>query len=338
MMSNVNMADIADAAGVSIATVGRVIHNNGYVSEQARKKVEKAVVHLGYVPNSLARALKRQKSGVIGSMVVYNQNNLYQQINDSIIAATNRYGYELLTIEGRPGRHDEERIIQRFIGMQVDALVITSNNHVLPSHFERLRSLNVPVVTVERTYDNGYADNLTVEDRAGSREAVARMAAKGHRRIGLIAANLFDSVEKDRYAGYLAALEEIGITPDQDLIRLVPDYRAEYAYDAMKELMTLSSPPTAVFITADTMAAGAMQYLYEMHIRVPDDISLVGYDNALSALLSPPIDSVGLAVEGIGETILELIDRRLKNSKASPETRSIGTVYVDRGTVKDRNR
>lgn len=335
-MPSVNMVDIAEAAGVSLATVGRVIHNNGYVSEQARQRVEKAVTELGYVPNTLARALKRQKSGVIGSMVVYNQNNLYQRINESIIAAANRHGYELLTLEGRLYQHDEEQIIQRFIGMRVDALVITSNSNVLPSYFERLHVLNIPVVAVERTYDNGYADNLVVEDRKGSQDAVTRMVAKGHRRIGFIAAQLFERVEKERYEGYVTALEEAGIKLDRDLIRLVPDYRREYAYGAMKKLMSLSAPPTAVFITADTMAAGAMQYLYEQRLRVPDDISLAGYDNVLSAFLSPPIDSVDLAIKNIGESVLSLVDRRLKNPNASPESRIVETIYVDRGTIKNR--
>lgn len=333
-MSNSNMADIAKAAGVSIATVGRVIHNNGYVSEEARRRVEEAVSQFGYVPNSLARALRTNKSGVIGSLVVYNMNNLYQKINVSVIAAAEARGYELLTIEGRQGRRDEERIIRRFIGMRVDAIVITSNLDVPKYLFEQLHSLSIPVVAIERTYDERYVDNVAVLDLEGAREAVGKMVARGHRRIALIAKELCDSVEIGRYGGYRAALEAGGIEIDESLIRLIPGYFREHGREAMRSLMALSDPPTAVFVTADMVAAGAMQHLYERGIRIPDGMSIAGYDNVLAASLSPAIDSVDFAAKDIGGTVMDLIARRQADNDAPSATRRVGTVYVDRGTVR----
>ncbi len=329
------MADIAKAAGVSIATVGRVIHKNGYVSGDARERVEKAVRELGYVPNALARALKKNRSGVIGSLVVYNLNNLYQKINNSVIEAAEKHGYELVTIEGRWGHGDEARIVKRFIGMRVDALVITSNRSVTPEIFRALREADIPVVCVERTHDVERVDNLVVRDVEGAREAVEHMIARGHRRIALIARELVDDVERRRCGGYRAALEAAGIAVDEALIRLVPQYRVEEGYEAMRALLALERPPTAAFITADSMAAGAMQCLYERGLRVPDDLSVAGYDNVLAASLSPPIDSVDLAASDIGETVMELIERRLNDMGAPGINRFISTVYVDRGTVKE---
>lgn len=328
------MSDVARAAGVSIATVGRVIHRNGYVSRDARARVEKAVRELGYVPNVLARALKKNRSGVIGSLVVYNLNNLYQKINNSVIEAAEKHGYELVTIEGRWGHGDEAQIVNRFIGMRVDALVITSNRGVTPDIFRALREAEIPVVCVERTYDAECVDNLVVEDFEGAREAVRRMIARGHRRVALIARDLIDDVERRRHAGYCAALAAAGLAQDEALIKMVPQYRAECGHAAMGELLALQRPPTAAFITADTMAAGAMQRLYEAGLRIPDDMSVAGYDNVLAASLSPPIDSVDLTAENIGETVMELIKRRLNNLDAPGENRLISTRYVDRGTVK----
>jgi LacI family transcriptional regulator len=330
-----NMTDVAKAAGVSIATVGRVIHKNGYVSQGARERVEKAVRELGYVPNALARALKKKSSGVIGSLVAYSLNNLFQKINNSVIEAAEEHGYELVTIEARPGRGEEARIVNRFIGMRVDAIVITSNRFVPPEVFRALREEGIPVVCVERNYDFEFVDNLTVSDFEGGRSAVARMAARGHRRIALIAKELVDIVEVGRHEGYRAALRDAGIEIDGRLIRLVKQYERQYGYEEMRALMALKDPPTAVFVTADTMAAGAMQYLYEAGLRIPDDVSIAGYDNVISALLSPPIDSVDLATADIGETVVELIERRLNRPDAPGERRMISTVYVDRGTVKE---
>jgi LacI family transcriptional regulator len=329
-----NMADIAKAAGVSIATVGRVIHKNGYVSGDARERVEKAVRELGYVPNVLARALKKNRSGVIGSLVVYNLNNLYQKINNAVIEAAEKHGYELVTIEARAGRGDEARIVNRFIGMRVDALVITSNRFIPPALFGALREAGIPVVCVERNYAFEWVDNLTVLDLEGAREAVSRMIARGHSRVALIARELLDSVERGRHDGYRAAFAAAGLAVDERYVRLVKQYDRACGYEEMRALMALPDPPTAVFVTADTMAAGAMQYLYEKEMRIPDDVSIAGYDNVLAASLAPPIDSVDLAVDDIGETVMALIEQRLGGMDAPGETRFISTIYVDRGTVR----
>ncbi len=333
-----NMTDIAKAAGVSIATVGRVIHKNGYVSQEVRERVEKAVRELGYVPNTLARALKKNRSGIIGSFVVYNMNALYRRINNAVIEAAERHGYELVTIEGRWGFGDEARIVNRLIGMRVDALVITSNRSVTPAIFRALREARIPVVCIERTHDVQYVDNLVVLDVEGAQSAVGHMVACGHRRIGLIARALIDKVEERRYAGYCAALSSAGIEMDDALIQLVPQYQLEQGYAAMEALLALPDPPTAVFVTADTMAAGAMQCLYARGLRIPDDVSIAGYDNVLASALAPPIDSVDLAAEDIGETVMELVARRLADMDAPGIDKLILTRYVDRGTVKQIER
>ncbi len=333
-MSNANMTDIAKAAKVSIATVGRVIHNNGYVSEDARLRVEDAVKKLGYVPNRMARTLKQKKSGIIGSMVTYNQNALYTRINNSIIEAVENHGYKLLTMEGRQNRHDEEEILNQFIGMQVDGLVITSNRQITADMLDKLHNLEIPVVMVERTSKHKYTDNLIVRDFEGSYDAVKRMISLGHTRIALIAVELRDSVEEQRYEGYIKALSDSDIVPDKDLICLVNDYSLKDGYEMMKMLLSLSSPPTAVFCTADTLAAGAMQYIYEKQLHVPKDISICGYDNVLAAQLAPPIDSVDLAISDIGESVFSMLSARMQNINAESQTEYLDTVYVSRNTVR----
>jgi len=332
-MANIKMTDVAAAAGVSIATVGRVLHKNGYVSEETRVRVEKAVAELGYVPNRMARALKQQKSGVIGSLVVFNRNTLYQKINSSIIDAAERHGYKLLTIEGRQDVREEEDLVDQFIGMQVEGLVVTSNRFVPHPLFDRLHRLHIPVVMVERTLEHRYVDNLAVRDVHGAYQTVSHMVRKGHRRIGLIAVEREDNVERERFEGYIKALEEGGMKRDDRLIHLYPQYTIEYGYEAMGRLMELEEPPTAVFCTADTLAAGAMQLLHSKNKHVPGDMSIAGYDNVLASELSPPINSVDLALQDIGETVLRLLKRRMDDPEAEAVTELIDTIYVDRGTV-----
>lgn len=329
------MSDIAKAAGVSVATVGRVVHDNGYVSRDARERIEKAIADLGYVPDRSARILKSQKSGIIGSLVVQNPNSLYYRINDSIQNAARANGYELLTMEAQPLRRTEGELIKSFIGLHVDGLVITSDLAVTDEQLAQLRQAKIPVVAVERGYIRQGIDSLLVMDREACREAAGGIAGKGHERIAFIGMAPIHEVERLRLEGYLAALEGAGLPERRDLIRLLPDYGAEGARRAAEELFALPDPPTAVFCAADTLAAGVLQAAYARGMRVPEDLSLVGYDDVLSRLLSPPIDSVGLLLDHIGEQVMAMLKRRMENWEIPAACGMIGTAYQDRGTVRE---
>ena len=330
---SVTMNDIARAAGASIATVGRVLHNNGYVSKEVRERVEAAIAELGYVPNQSARTLKSNRSGIIGSLVLQSDNNLYYRINDSIINAARRHGYSSVTMEAQPGDRNELQLIENFIGMRVDALAIISNTRITPEMFALLRQTNTPVVAVERGYIEQGIDSLIVNDFEAVRDAVARIAARGHRRIGLIAAEPRHDVEAQRLNGFRQALVDADLTPDEALIRLVPDYAVPNGRRAADALFAQSLPPTAIMATADTLAAGAMQAAYAHRLRIPEDLSIVGYDDVLSQSLSPAIDSVGLVLDGIGDAVLDLMLKRREDPDRPAEQRFISTHYAERGTV-----
>lgn len=331
----ITMSDIAKASGASVSTVGRVLHGNGYVSEKARERIEKAVRELGYIPNQSARTLKSRRSGIIGSLVLQNPNGLYYHINDSIMAATEKGGYRLVTMEAAMGAGAEGRLIESFIGLGVDGLVVTSNTMVSPESFGLLRKTGIPAVAVERGYLEQGVDSLIIEDFAGVYSAVCSIAEKGHRRVGLIAADFPHEVERQRLAGYQKAAADSGMDADPDLIQLTEGYSPQFGRAAAERLFSSSQPPTAVFCTADTLAAGVLQTLYERRLRVPEDISLVGYDDVLSASLSPAIDSVGLVLDDIGGKVLSLLKSRMEAPELPARKETIATKYTDRGTVKD---
>lgn len=332
---SVTMADIAKAAQCSVTTVGRVLHNNGYVRQDVRERIEKVIAELGYVPNQSARALKSNRSGIIGVLVVQNPNGLYYRINESILQAAHRNGFECITMEVQRRHHDEARLIQSFVGLRVDGLVIVSNTSVEAESFGLLRRAGIPVVAVERGYFDQPIDNFVVQDYAASYDAVQRVLAKGHRRIALIASGGSHDVEKQRLAGYKQAMADANSIVDEELICLTAGYNPEHGKAAAERLLSLKERPTAVFCTADTLAAGVLQALYEQGLRVPEDVSLVGYDDVLSRSLSPQIDSVSLLLEDTGAQVVELLMERMNRSASSPEIRAIHTRYADRGSVKD---
>lgn len=331
------MVDIAKAANTSVATVGRVIHNNGYVSADVRERIEKAIAELGYVPNQSARALKSNRSGIIGILAVQNPNGLYYRIIDSILSAAHRHGYECVTMELPRRSRDAGRIVQSFIGLHVDGLVTVSTRTVSPELFTLLQRAGIPVVAVERGYFDQPIDNLVVEDFEACRNAVSRIAAMGHRRIGIIAVEPHADVERQRLAGYKQAIADRSHIVDDSLICLTKGYNPEHGRAAAEQLLSLNDPPTAIFTTADTLAAGVLQALYARGLRVPEDVSLVGYDDVLSQSLSPRLDSVGLLLEDTGAQVIDLLTKRMADPARPPEIRPIRTAYMDRGSVLNMN-
>ena len=331
---NVTMADVAREARSSIASVGRVVHNKGYVSLDARKRIEGAIEKLGYVPNQSARILKGERSGIIGSLVMESMNGLYYSINDAIQRSAKQLGYTCITMEAQQQGAGEMELLRSMVGLHVDGIVIISDSRITREMFELLERSETPVVAVERGYLEQGVDSLLVEDRKAVRDAVGRIANKGHRRIAFIAKEPVHDVERQRLEGYRLALEDRCLPVDEALIRMVPEYDPENGRIAMDQLLALPAPPTAVMTAADTLAAGAMQAAYARGLCIPEDLSIVGYDDVLARYLSPRIDSVGLVLDGVGEAAMELLEERRQDRGRPAECRAIATDYADRGTVR----
>ncbi len=333
---NVRMADIAEAAGVSLATVGRVLHKRGYVSAANRARIERLIQTAGYVPDKLAQGLKNRESKLIGHLVVFNPNMLFAKISLAVNTAALAQGFQVLTMTGHPNLDEEEAQVRELIGHRVDGVIITSNTRISKALIRKLVGLKIPVVMIERTFDLPQVDRIRVDDRRGAADAVRHIIARGHRRIGFVGMALIHDVEKLRYRGYCDALRDAGLALDQACTCFVPEYSVAAGYQAMEALSKLADPPTAVFATSDLFVCGVLQALHQQGKRVPEDLALVGYDDTLSALLAPPITSVGLSLEAIGQHAIALILRRLADRKAPARTVRVNTVLIDRQSVDTR--
>ncbi|WP_138751315.1 LacI family DNA-binding transcriptional regulator [Paenibacillus sinopodophylli] len=331
----IKMSDVAKAAGVSLATVGRVLHNNGYVSEAKRKEIEQIIKETGYIPNKIAQGLKKSRSKIIGHLTLFNNNMQFKEISSAINMAASNSGYHVLTMTSHYGMGDEEQQLNDLIGHRVDGIIITSYHSISMELIGRLIEQNIPVVMIERTYEIPMVDRIVVNDHAISLNAVRHIVHKGHRRIAFIGAALEHQVETDRFTGYIDALNEAGIVPHEEWVNVMSEYSVEEGRKAIGILLNAKQPPTAIFMTSDIYACGVMQILYERGLRVPDDLSLIGYDNTLSALLSPPITSVGLPFKEIGEHALDLLIRRMNDNSALSRTIRIDPFLMDRHTVRN---
>ncbi len=330
------MKDIAREAGVSTATVGRVLHKRGYVSPEARERVETAVKKLGYVPNTIARALTTKRSNTIGCLVVENASNLHQEISKALMAAAERRGYRLFTMQSRVEVRDEEELIRQFIGMRVDGVAVISNIYLTEGQTELLWARSIPVVAVERAYADPFVDNICFRDLDGAYESTKRFLEKGHRRVAFLGPEPFATVEAHRLEGFRRAMEEAGVPRREQLLSLTETYGIKLGRQAMERLLALTERPTAVFCTADILAAGAMQALYAAGLRVPEDMSISGYDNRIAQELAPPINSVEPDLSQVGEAAMELLLQRMEEPELPPQTRFLDMRYIDRGTISEK--
>ena len=333
-MSNTKMVDIARMAGVSLATVGRVIHQNGYVSEDKRKEIELIIEETGYVPNKIAQGLKSSQSKLIGHMTVFNPNMLYEQISSSINKKAHENGYNVLTLTSHKEPEEDRKQVEELMGRQVDGVIITSNPFIPVSLIEKFVTAKIPVVMIERVQKLPGVDCIVVDDFNGAYEAVSHIIKMGHKNIGFIGMKNWHEVEKLRYQGYSKALENAGLKQHKSLTYFTQDYDVNQGKLAAQSLFNGEIVPTALFVTSDILACGVAQFCYEKGINIPKDLSLVGYDNTLSVLLAPPITSMGLPSEEIGEQALQLLARRMADFKLPSKSVLVRPILINRKTVQ----
>ena len=330
-IANIKMADIAKMAGVSLATVGRVIHQNGYVSEKNRIEIERIIEETGYVPNKIAQGLKSSRSRLIGHMTLFNPNLLFEQITEAVNRFASYHGYQVLTLTSHRNPDEEKRQVEELIGHQVDGVIITSNPFISKELIEKFIKARIPVVLIERTQAIAQVDCIKIDDFQGAYDAVNRMIRSGHRHIGFIGMQTRHEVEQSRYEGYCKAIRDAGMVPQSELTYFTDAYSVEEGRQGAENLFRQSEDMTAIFLTSDIFACGVMQYCYEKSIRIPDRLSLIGYDNTLSSLLAPPITSMGLPCDEIGRHALEMLDQRMSDFKREEQSIEIQPVMIDRG-------
>lgn len=310
-MNNVTLQDVAQAAGVSLATVSRALHG-GYVSAEKRRRIEEAVRALRYIPNQSAAALKRNRSRTIGHLMHFHDNLLASRINTGLARAAREKGYSLFSVTSSGGE-DSRRMAEELISRRMDGMVVTSCRELPAETTAHLAEVGIPTVLIERWAPGAAGDRIRIDDVAGARCAVAQRLAAGRKRVAFIGCGDFSQeVERQRLWGYREALESAGVPEETRLIRLTEAYTPEEGWQAMEAILE-SGGCDAVFCASDLLAAGVLQSLYRRSIRVPDQIAVTGYDNTVSAMLSPQISSVALDCDEIGRQAMALLLRRMED-------------------------
>jgi len=272
----VTSVDVAKRAGVSQSAVSRVYTPGASVSEKTAAKVRKAAAELGYRPNVLARSLITGRSRMIGLVVSYLENYFYPEALEKLSNALQAEGYHVLIFMAQQTSDNVEAVLEEILDYQVDGIV-TASVAMSSELAARCQAAGTPVVLFNRSQDDERLSAVTSDNVAGGRKLAEFLAAGGHRRIGYIAGWEGASTQRDRESGFRAGLKDAGLALSA---REVGDFDHGKAREAARRMFRRDDRPEAVFVANDHMAFAVMDVLRgELGLRVPGDVSVVGYDD-----------------------------------------------------------
>lgn len=278
-MSKVTSAEVAARAGVSQSAVSRVFTPGASASKQTAEKVRKAAEELGYRPNVLARAMVSGKSRIIGLVVAYLENHFYPEAVEKLSNALQERGYHLLVFMASQTAGDVTGVVEEILDYQVDGIIAASV--AMSSELtERCHKAGVPIVLFNRSQDTEEVSSVASANVAGGRKVAEFLLAGGHRKIAYIAGWEGASTQRDRESGFVARLQEAGVALHA---RGVGNFQMQTAAEVTRAMFA-EDPPDAVFVANDHMAFAVMDVLRsELGLNVPDDVSVVAYDDVPTA-------------------------------------------------------
>jgi LacI family transcriptional regulator len=270
--------DVANRAGVSKATVSRVLNDYQYINKETRERVQKAIEELNYSPSNLARGMRLKRTQTIGLLVADISNPFYSETAKAVINLANSYGYAVILGATDDKMKNEADFISILKQHQVDGFIFAS---VLlkDTPAKQLISSGVPTFLLNRRFsENRNVNYVVLDNQSGTYMAVEHLVKLGHRRIGFIRGHNLFSTSKERFQGYMNAVKDYNLDSDDSLIQL-GNFNEKQAHQATLNLINLPSPPSAIVAANDLMAFSAMGAITNMGLRIPDDIALVGFDD-----------------------------------------------------------
>lgn len=323
-----SLTDVAQAAGVSIATASRVLTGADYpIAETTRQKVLVAAEALGYQPNLVARSLRTERSHTIGVIA----DDLLSPFTPPILRGIQDYlkstGYLALIVNSDWDPAIEREAIRTLLSRAVEGIIFAESGHLAPTR--ELEDSEKPFVFVHRLFGAPIRNSIVPDDFGGARLAVEHLLKLGHRRIAHVAGPQGWHSAQRRLDGYLDTLPRHGIAPDPALV-VTGDWEYEGGEAATKELLALTPRPTAIFVANDEMALGVIAAIRNAGLRIPDDVALVSYDNRrYSRVMRPRLTTVSLPAYEMGRRAAELLWAKLQGEAVSDaEVRILGRLHI----------
>lgn len=329
---NVTIKDVAKAAGVSVATVSRVLNSSATVSAAATEQVNNAIKELGYSPNFLGRNLRKCETNVILAIIPSTEHTFYSDIIRGMQAAASENGYDILLSTSNSDYNIEMRMLNMLFNRTVDAAILLGTQ----LDADTLNDLNNKfyiALCCERV-ENADVLTISVDDELGAYSAVKNLISFGHKKIAMVstAGKALSSVDREK--GYIRALKENNIPINEKYI-FRGEYDFEYGQEAFDYFMSLPEPPTAIFCISDLLAVGAIKEALLKGYKIGEDISVCGFDNIqLSGMYTPGITTVEQPCYEIGKTVVNELIYNLSHAKKHSRHIKLTTTLIQRESVQ----
>lgn len=327
--------DIAKKSGYSITTVSKVINNYPDVSQKTRKKILQTIEELDYHPSSNARSLMTKKYWTIGVVYIEELNNgiqhpFFSAVIESFRKEMEDAGYDLLLISKKIEQR-KTSYIERFKQRGVDGVIVVSPIR-LTNDVQEIVNHDIPSVFIDLYHSK--VSTVNSDNVDGSIQVVKYLHSLGHRKIAHIAGGDQTFAGKAREQGFIQGMKELGLEVRNDYIENGGLFDVSGGYEAMKKLLALKDLPTAVYAAGDMMAIGAMRAIQEAGLRVPDDISIVGFDDIeLAQYVTPSLTTIKQDAQTIGQQAADLLLKQIDNKKKIPLGVMVPVSLVERGSV-----
>jgi LacI family transcriptional regulator len=335
-MSRITIKDVALAASVSITTVSHVINNTRFVDPATRERVLRAMDELGYHPNFLARSLRKGFSKTIGLIVPDAANLFFAEVARKIEDYGYHQGYSVILGNSDNDPEKQSNYINTLLAKRVDGVIFISSGGEVKD-LARFADNQVPIVVADRDVPLELADVVLLDNEQAGYNATRFLIGLGHRRIACITGPFNLSPSMERRDGYYRAMREanLPISPDS----IIPgDFRFQGGEQVMESLLTLKPRPEAVFVFNDMMAIGAIAAVRKAGLAIPDDISIIGFDDIqLASAVTPSLTTVAQPIDDIARCATDLLIQRVGGKRDGENQRIIlQAVLIERESTGRR--
>ncbi|MFS0726910.1 LacI family DNA-binding transcriptional regulator [Paenibacillus sp. 1P07SE] len=321
-MSNkeITIKDVAKQAGVSVATVSRVLNGRDRVSDETRKKILKIIDELNFVPNTMAASMVNKKTRMLSVVVPEIQNPFYTAVISGTVEVAKKAGFVTLVVSTNNDEAEEEEFFESFLGKNVDGIILIGT-HQRPEFYRNIRK---PTIMVDRYINNCGHDGVMIDNFRGAYEATKHFVDYGHKRIAIIDGEHDFNDGKDRYWGYHQALHESGLAPEGRYHKQGTWSEGD-GYRFTRELLQSEEPPTAIFAANNVICCGAIKAIRDLGLRIGEDISLIGFDdNELAQFVQPRVTVVSRPTKEMGVQAAEMLIQKIADeSKAEKQLKKM---------------
>ncbi|QPC83355.1 LacI family DNA-binding transcriptional regulator [Phototrophicus methaneseepsis] len=331
--NNPTMNEVAKAAGVSVATVSRVINGNKGVSKKLEQRVQKAIQELNYHPSSLARSFKMQETRLIGLIIPLLDHPFFSRLAQVMEQELFKNNYRAIICNTEENEARELEYVELLLRQRIDGVIVNSATEHTDYLFD-LKRQNVPCVLIDRNVEQFDCSKVFSDNSLGGYLGMKYLLELGHRRIKVVAPFDFAEPTQHRIRGIREAMAEFGYEEPSDMFITTSDHSFEMGVEVGLQLAQMDPRPTAIFGLSDVTAIGVMHALDQMNLCIPKDISVMGYDNIpLSGYMLPSMTTIDQPINAMGKTAVRVLLNHIQNASKQSERAVLPTQLIVRNST-----